>query len=152
MNGSTDAPDATRAAGMEAARAFVDDATVTQRYAHVGSDGDLLLILMADFAAERTAALERENAALKRDRGWVPVSERLPDADTAVLVTMQWCEHEPSVTRCAHRAGVWFLCNEGGEESGYLLRSEKVVAWMPLPEPYDIARAALPDAKGGEGE
>jgi hypothetical protein len=50
MNGSTDAPDATRAAGMEAARAFVDDATVTQRYAHVGSDGDLLLILMADLS------------------------------------------------------------------------------------------------------
>ena len=57
---------------------------------------------------------------------WIPVSERLPDNNDMVLVTVQSKRIEPYVTRAYYLPGAgfdtWNMAN--------------VTAWMPLPEPY----------------
>jgi hypothetical protein len=150
MNKPTGTPDAPRAvdAGMEAAREY---------YAKHSPIADVRIPpLMASFAAERTAAVERENAALKRERGWVPFTkgDRLPE-DGTYLVTVEHAAGNP-VTEKTPR---WRLVKRGAAFNGSWMNPEitaplygEVVAYQPLPKPYDIARAALTDAKGGEGE
>ena len=57
-------------------------------------------------------------------RKWIPVSERLPDPDKKqdVLVTLDYFELEVE-------PDIW-----GGDFFWYY--GERVVAWMPFPEPY----------------
>jgi hypothetical protein len=154
MNKPTGTPDAPRAvdAGVEAARKFLakyPTAFLTRNAAKRPH-------LLASFAAERTAAVERENAALKRERGWVPFTkgDRLPE-DGTYLVTVEHAAGNP-VTEKTPR---WRLVKRGAAFNGSWMNPEitaplygEVVAYQPLPKPYDIARAALTDAKGGEGE
>jgi hypothetical protein len=61
---------------------------------------------------------------------WIPTSERLPneqdiDAHEGVFVAM--IEGAVSSTHLYFRGGIWF-----DEDGNYY----KVLAWMPLPEPY----------------
>ena len=68
---------------------------------------------------------------------WIPVSERLPEKNTAVLT---YVSTGPSKTYCL---AYWNDVRDGWEEwIGYDLiekeRGYKVLAWMPLPEPYKV--------------
>ncbi len=56
------------------------------------------------------------------NNGWIPVSERLPDAYQLVLATY---EDKRIEIAFIHLGGVW---------SGYFWG--EVIAWQPLPEPY----------------
>lgn len=64
-----------------------------------------------------------------QETGWIPVSERLPkECDGRVLVSKE----DGQVTTGLHSefSNVWYIgdmCGVGGC---------KVIAWMPLPEPY----------------
>ena len=59
---------------------------------------------------------------------WIPCSERLPELDVYVIATTQW--HEITMA-CRIGDGEWFI-NEGGSNA----YDDDVIAWMPLPEPY----------------
>lgn len=63
------------------------------------------------------------------EREWIPVSERLPEKDDLVLVTV-WND---VVIAWRNRYGGW----ESAED---MYEKGDVIAWMPLPEPYKERR------------
>ena len=67
-------------------------------------------------------------AALEQQR-WIPVTDGLPELDTEVLVTDQWRDiwHATYTDWCGSERFI------SAEES---LTIEGVIAWRPLPEPY----------------
>lgn len=64
------------------------------------------------------------------DDDWIPVEERTPEEGEMVLVTCQTKSGHRSVNRAWHRGGFW---HGTGSMSG-------VIAWMPLPEPYQTEK------------
>lgn len=59
---------------------------------------------------------------------WIPVTERLPEKIGTYLVTLEYKEHGTGITT------LWYH----GEGIGWDLRvADIVIAWMPLPEPYE---------------
>ena len=60
----------------------------------------------------------------EKENGWIPVSERLPEDDTTVLVSCK-TRNGTAFVRCGYYVcGSWHLNCEG------------VKAWRPLPEPF----------------
>ena len=62
----------------------------------------------------------------KKDNGWIPVEERLPEDERMVLVTCQTKKGIRSTNRAYYDGKFW---HGSGSMSG-------VTAWQPLPEPY----------------
>ena len=60
----------------------------------------------------------------EKENGWIPVSERLPEDDTTVLVS------------CKTRSGTTFVRAGYCIYGSWHLNCEGVTAWRPLPEPY----------------
>lgn len=61
---------------------------------------------------------------------WIKCSERLPEEDADILVTYVDGE-EARIIPVNYGRGTWFDCIFNSA-----LDSLKVIAWMPLPEPY----------------
>ena len=94
-------------------------------------DGNCLSCEYYASAEEEKEAMQTAISALEKQEAdrWIPVTERLPELDTDVLITDQygdvckanyvdWCGIERFVS---------------AEES---ITLEGVIAWKPLPEPY----------------
>lgn len=101
-----------------------------------------------------------EGSEIQSEQQWIPVIERLPEAEYPVIVT--WKNDDPAsyyqYILGKHYAGVahykngkwyWYssitedvLMEYGKYDSEEFDEAIKVLAWMPLPEPY----------KGGEQE
>lgn len=64
-----------------------------------------------------------------RESNWIPVSERLPDKNGNYLCTVDYGEDGIEVMQRVY----WDAL--GGFEKRYN-KNDKVIAWMPLPEPY----------------
>lgn len=76
------------------------------------------------------AIMERIDVHIEYFEGvdlWVPCSERLPAFDEMVLVSCRTKKGINSVNRAYYADGYW---HGSGSMSG-------VVAWMPLPDPYE---------------
>lgn len=73
---------------------------------------------------------------------WIPCSERLPKEDGTYLVYAP-CYTGGSSSAKEWHDGVMFSKIKNGKwsvEHGYYKRPGCVVAWMPLPEPYQAER------------
>ena len=72
-------------------------------------------------------ALNARIAELEAERRWIPVSERLPEANKCVLI---------------YDAGgnmtVDILVKSGGVETYFWLPKYRILFWMPLPEPPEV--------------
>ena len=67
---------------------------------------------------------------------WIPCSERLPEEIGTYLVTLEYKEHGKGITT------LWYH----GKQFGWDLRvADVVVAWQPLPQPYE-------EKRGGEND
>ena len=78
-------------------------------------------------------ALEAELAALKSERRWIPVSEKLPEL------------HRPVLCRSIFKYVVMYsLANENGHywynQNGWVYSFDSVTHWTPLPEPPPEAK------------
>ena len=65
---------------------------------------------------------------------WIPVAERLPEPWTLVLVT----DRRKNVSACQmalNPSDGWY-----DECENWMYFSTSVIAWMPLPEPYQAER------------
>lgn len=82
-------------------------------------------------------ALDMAIESLQTENEWIPVSERLPDIDTPVII----CTASGGITD-GYRWNEkdWFLA--WGEYNGWHEGNdgERIIAWMPLPKPYGERR------------
>ena len=64
---------------------------------------------------------------------WIPVSERLPEDNTRILVTVKVKNREPKV-----RSGYYYMDGHFHIDNGdcWKSRDKELLAWMPLPKPY----------------
>ena len=81
------------------------------------------LVTARDFL-EMIEQLQEDLEQDEKENGWIPVSERLPEGDTTVLVS------------CKTRRGTTFVRTGYCIDGSWHLNCEGVTAWMPLPEPY----------------
>ena len=105
------------------------------------------LVTARDFL-EMIEQLQDDLEQDEKENGWIPVSERLPEDEKEYLVTLEkvYGTHEKLYGIASYLkfddAGYW---NEN--KYGYLewdkysdghggTKMYKVIAWMPLPEPY----------------
>lgn len=64
-----------------------------------------------------------------KNGGWIPCSERLPEAHKNVLV----CENDGEIHLCRYNANMKRFFYDG---SDWDIKLSEVIAWQPLPAPY----------------
>ena len=103
---------------------MIDELGKLQKY-KLGEGDDMTLVDVCDVADILMRHVKAREA--KRGTHWIPCSERLPDEFGEYLVTKKaigWnCEEYNS-------NDIAYFDNEGFH------KADKVLAWMPLPEPY----------------
>lgn len=62
--------------------------------------------------------------------GWIPCSERLPNREEVVLLSVKFDE-EPMILMGELWTSGWTLCCDGYDEEDF-----EFIAWMPLPSAY----------------
>ena len=87
-----------------------------------------------DYAIEEAITALEE----KQNRRWIPVSERLPEEQKFYPVTIAKNTGGHDIEYCFYECGKWLMIADGNSEENTCWEEEvkKVVAWMPLPEPY----------------
>lgn len=73
--------------------------------------------------------LEATPPVTPKQPGWIPTSERLPDNDRAVLVTLKWAEDD-------YEVAVGEYWHNSTASHGWGSFEGHVIAWHELPTPY----------------
>ena len=79
----------------------------------------------------------KNDLAQERYQEWIPVSERLPDTDDEVLCWYEYYHWSQEKVLPEYGLGCYFKETKswfGEVANGHKVR---VIAWMPLPKPYD---------------
>lgn len=91
--------------------------------------------------SEQVDALEMAIEALRsseKPNKWIPVSERLPESSGVYIVSRWFSDGEESAilvdANYYDGNGDWY--NDNRINWGRELVTNRIVAWMPLPEPY----------------
>lgn len=96
--------------------------------------------VMRDATAEERASVQRYIDSISTDsvQGWIPCSERLPDAEYGEGESVLCCTESGLMYILYWNGGNW--CVPTGEPHHWVNHKtgwhDKVIAWMPLPEPY----------------
>ena len=87
--------------------------------------------VLVDVAEERLENWLDEVPSAQPEQRWIPVTERVPEAETLVWMTTTWGGVAVGFRRAGNEKG-W----RGGFSSFYTCKD--IIAWMPLkrPEPY----------------
>ena len=96
---------------------------------YIKSVGSMPSTQQQDIARDIATIIENEKdmrVVLKQPR-WIPCSERLPEHNQICIVTDE-------TRRCAYEYGLHDETYD--EENGWTYLGHKIIAWMPLPEPY----------------
>ena len=96
---------------------------------YIKSVGSMPSTQQQDIARDIATIIENEKdmrVVLKQPR-WIPCSERLPEHNQICIVTDE-------TRRCAYEYGLHDETYD--EEIGWTYLGHKIIAWMPLPEPY----------------
>ncbi len=112
---------------------MIDELGKLQKY-KLGEGDDMTLVDVCDVADILMRHVKAREA--KRGTHWIPCSGRLPsdeDYDETFTVTIQ-CEHYDGWDDYVTGYADW--TSHGWDIQSYYLGQIKVVAWMPLPEPY----------------
>lgn len=99
----------------------------------------LLAALFKLLLYENTGLSPREARLLKEENRWIPVSEGLPESTLPVL-----CRVRSTTISCTETFIIgsyckryWFFQNDTVGIHSFPLSEYKVLAWRPLPEPYE---------------
>lgn len=78
-----------------------------------------------------------KQAATECNNGWIPVEDRVPERNKPVLVYAESRTISGGIITMVGVCdkGFWFIQN-GVDTLGFPCRDYKVIAWHPLPEPY----------------
>lgn len=72
---------------------------------------------------------------------WIKCSDELPKLDKNVLTMLKDCDVDPiqimSLTMCYTEEGWWSYWKT--QEEGIEFEPDEIIAWQPLPEPYQEA-------------
>lgn len=84
---------------------------------------------------QRAIRIVHEQPTVDAEPQWIPCSERLPKMKEIVLIT-----NDKGHVRCGQYRGVGFF-SKNDERPHWNWKGntlETVVAWMPLPKPYEV--------------
>ena len=84
-------------------------------------------IIVDDDAGNRAVEII-EQAAAEYNNGWIPCSERLPEENMEVIVTISEMDGSNYTSTSWLQDGVWIIKKTPLQPT--------VIAWQPLPEPY----------------
>jgi len=68
---------------------------------------------------------------------WIPVSKKSPDNDTRALITYEFKNDNHTVERCICCATYYEIASGWWDDNGVFIPYNDVLAWMPLPEPWE---------------
>ena len=92
-----------------------------------------------DFKASDFVYSIDEQPTVDAEPHWIPCSERIPEDGTYIVYAPEYRggssrskEHHNGVMFAAFKSGKWSI------EHGYYSRPNCVIAWMPLPKPYEV--------------
>lgn len=83
-----------------------------------------------NMACDRHVEFIKEIPSAQPEQRWIPVSERLPEENSDILVTYVE-KDEKRIVPVNYGCGTWFDCL-----FDKVLNQVGVLAWMPLPEPW----------------
>lgn len=93
----------------------------------LGSENEAKALNMA---CDRHVEFIKETPSAQPEQRWIPVSERLPEENSDILVTYVE-KDEKRIVPVNYGCGTWFDCL-----FDKVLNQVGVLAWMPLPEPW----------------
>lgn len=104
---------------QECERQAEKDMGLSEKYAEANAYGGEMI------AFEKAIEIVKQEAA-ECNNGWIPVEERLPEESLNSVIG--WDEYRKRCCFVQYLEGRWILGND--------IDSVKIIAWKPLPEPY----------------
>lgn len=99
-------------------------------------NGETIKELASEYKiTQKTAKMFISNEERKDRRGWIPVTEAVPEDDEFVLLTVKYKDGNSCFICSGYiQEGMWFANSIHYNEE---IRKDTVLAWMPKPKAFD---------------